>query len=68
MLRDKQKSKDDEFACRIQWEVSYSSKWNFEFENQKLELKLHAQVQAIQLAISKMFGDILHVFKWVKYL
>jgi hypothetical protein len=40
----------------------------FKLESQKLELESHAQAQTIQLAITKMFKDTLHVFKEFKYL
>ncbi len=40
----------------------------FEFESLKLELQFHAQAQTIQLITIKMFDDILHVSKWLRYL
>ncbi len=35
----------------------------FELESQKFELGSHALAQITQLAIAKMFRDILHVYK-----
>ncbi len=40
----------------------------FGLESWKLELKSRAQAETTQLAIAKMLGDILHAFKWFKYL
>jgi hypothetical protein len=37
-------------------------------ESLKLELQFHAQAQTIQLITTKMFDDILHVSKWLRYL
>ncbi len=39
-----------------------------ELQNWKLELESCPQAQTIQMAIAKMLSDILHAYKWFKYL
>jgi hypothetical protein len=63
MLRDTIESKERITTLLIGSNDKLAIKqMEFELENQKLELQFHAQTQAIQLATTKMFENILQKF------